>query len=209
MTRRFQGLLAAAAAGTLALTTAAAQTKMVSTEGQKAEQAPPRKILVVTVVDDATSRALFEDVIAGEVSLRGGNAAASHLSFPDLPNPKERGPFEAKLRELGVDAVLVSRLVSSEDKVKMTEGYETYATEYQGMDWWGGYVYTCEKVFVPGYLQKEKRVRVRSDLWRASEGKGRLIWTGMSQTMNPRTATQAGREVGASIANALAKKKLI
>jgi hypothetical protein len=207
MNRSSHGLLGVALTSALAMTTAAAQTKMVSTEGQKAEQAPPRKILVVTVVDDATSRALFEDVIAGEVSLRGGNAAASHLSFPDLP--KDRGPFEAKLRELGVDAVLVSRLVSSDDKIKMTEGYETYATDYQGMDWWGGYVYTCEKVFVPGYLQKEKRVRVRSDLWRASDGNGKLIWTGVSETMNPRTATQAGREVGASIANALAKKKLI
>jgi hypothetical protein len=207
MNRSLVALLATALASTLAIAPAAAQTKMVTTEGQKSEQPPPKKILVLTISEDATSRALYEDVIAGEVSLRGGNAAASHLAFPDLP--KERAPFEAKLRELGVDAVLVSRLVGSEDKVKMTEGYATYSTEYQGMDWWGGYVYTCEKVFVPGYLQKEKRVRVRSDLWRALEGKGQLAWSGTSETLNPRTAAQASREVGASIANALAKKKLI
>ena len=104
---------------------------------------------------------------------------------------------------------MVSRLVSSETKIKVTEGYESYATDYQGMDWWGGYWYTYEKVFVPGYLNEEKKVRIRTDLWRAVDGKGRLVWTGLSETMNPRTAAQAGREVGVSIASALAKKKLI
>jgi hypothetical protein len=100
-------------------------------------------------------------------------------------------------------------LVSSDTKIKMTEGYATYATDYQGMDWWGGYWYTYEAVFVPGYLNKERKVRVRTDLWRVVEGKGEIVWTGLSDTLNPRTAAQAGREVGVSIGNALARKKLI
>ena len=131
----------------------------------------------------------------------------SHLTFPDLP--KERAPFEAKLRAEGFDAVMVSRLVSSDTKIKMTEGYSTYATDYQGMDWWGGYWYTYQSVFVPGYLNKETKVRVRTDLWRVIEGEGHIVWTGLSDTMNPRTAAQAGREIGVSIGSALAKKKLI
>jgi len=190
-----------------AVATAFAGTKTTSTMDTAAQVAPPRKILVLTVADDPPTRAQLEDVIAGEISLRGGNAVASHLTFPDLP--KERGPFEAKLVAEGFDAVMVIRLVSSDTKIKMTEGYQTYATDYQGMDWWGGYYYTYENVFVPGYLNKEKKVRVRTDLWRAVDGKGQLVWTGLSETMNPRTAAQAGRDVGVSIASALAKKKLI
>lgn len=207
MTSRPTRLSASAFIGFAAVVTAIAGTKTTSTMDTAAQVPPPRKILVLTVADDPPTRAQLEDVIAGEISLRGGNAAASHLTFPDLP--KERGPFEAKLIAEGFDAVLVSRLVSSETKIKMTEGYQTYATDYQGMDWWGGYYYTYENVFVPGYLNKEKKVRVRTDLWRAVDGKGQLVWTGLSDTMNPRTAAQAGRDVGASIASALAKKKLI
>jgi hypothetical protein len=208
MDRHFRVFLGAIVACTLAVASASAQTKMVATKDEvKSKEAPPRKILVLTVASDPISRASYEDVIAGEVSLRGANAVASHLAFPELP--KERGPFEAKLIAEGFDAVMISRIVGSEDKIKMTEGHTSYATDYQGMGYWGEYVYTYEQVFVPGYLEKEKKVRVRTDLWRASEGKGQLVWTGTSETLNPRTAAQAGREVGAAVAKALAKAGLI
>ena len=208
MGRHSRVFVSAIAAWGLAILSSYAQTKMVATKDEvKSKEAPPRKILVLTVAVDPISRASYEDVIAGEVSLRGANAVASHLAFPELP--KERGPFEEKLRADGFDAVMISRIVSSEDKIKMTEGHTSYATDYQGTDYWGGYWYTYEKVFVPGYLEKEKRVRVRTDLWRASEGKGQLVWTGTSETLNPRTAAQAGREVGVAVAKALAKAGLI
>lgn len=208
MASRSFGYAALAALSCALAVSGLAGTKTTTTEeAAGVPAAPPKKILVLVVADDPPTRSQLEDVVAGELSLRGANAAAAHLTFPDLP--KERGPFEAKLLAEGFDAVMVSRLVSSDTKIKVTEGHESYATSYQGMDWWGGYWYTYEKVFVPGYLNQQKKVRVQSDLWRAVDGKGRLVWTGLSDTMNPRTAAQAGREVGVSIANALAKQKLI
>jgi hypothetical protein len=185
-----------------------AQTKLVETTGgEKTKEPPPRKILVLAVATDPISRASYEDVIAGELSLRGATAVASHIAFPDLP--KERGPFEAKLVADGYDAITVSRLVGKDDKVKTTEGFASYATNYQGMDYWGGYWYTYQQVFVPGYLEKETRVRARTDLWRTDGKAGHIVWSGTSETMNPRTAAQAAREVGVAVAKALAKAKLI
>jgi hypothetical protein len=207
MSRRSRTFLAAGVASALTIGWAIAQTKIVTTEGDKSQETPPRKILVVAVASDPVTRESFEDVIAGELALRGATAEASHRSFPDLP--KERGPFEAKLKADGFDAVMVTRLVGSSDKAKVKEGYTTWATDYQGMGYWGAYVYTCQQVFVPGYLETEKRVRARTDLWRTSDGDGRIVWSGTSETLNPRTAAQAAREVGSAIAKALAKAKLI
>src|SRR5262245_50439207 len=197
-----------AVACSLMVLAASAKTKIVQSEGDQPKgEAPPRKILVLVVATDPNVRAAFEEVIAGELSLRGAVAEASNISFPELP--KERGPFEAKLVADGFDAVTVSRLVSKDDKLEWKEGHESYRSDYQGMDWWGGYWYTYQQVFVPGYLEKETTVRARTDLWRTAGAKGRLVWSGTSQTLDPTTAPQAAREVGAAVAKALAKAKLI
>ena len=187
--------------------TATAKTKVVSSDAKAQAQAPPKKILVLVVSQEPTLRAAFEDVIAGEISLRGTPAVASHLSFPELP--KDREVFAATLITEGFDAVTVSRLIGSEEKLKFTEGHGSYATTYQGMDWWGGYWYTYEKAFVPGYLNTEKRVSARTDLWRTEGVSGKLVWSGVSETLDPRNAPQAAKEVGTAIAKALAKAKAI
>jgi hypothetical protein len=207
MTTRRTKLWIAVAAGVLAVVAASAKTKMVGSTDNAPAEPPPKKILVLAVSSDPITRAAFEDVIAGELSLRGATAVASHTSFPELP--KERGPFEAQLKKEGFDALTVSRLVGSEIKATVKEGHESYRTDYQGMDWWGGYWYTYEKVFVPGYLESERRVRAQTDLWRTSETGGRMVWSGTSETLDPRNAAQAAREVGAAIAKAMAKAKVI
>jgi hypothetical protein len=197
-------LLTAAA---LAIGPASAKTKIVSSTGETSSEPPPRKLLVLVVSTDPISRATFEDVIAGELSLRGATTVASHTIFPELP--KDRAAFEEKLIANGFDGLTVTRLVGTQESQKVTQGYQSYATDYQGMDLWGGYWYTYEKVFVPGYLQKETRVTARTDLWRASGTKGRLVWSGTSETLDPRTAAQASKEVGSAVAKALSKAKLI
>lgn len=199
---------AVVAACGIAFAGARAATKIIESEasGRPAETRP-RKILVLAVAADPAMRAAFEDVIAGELALQGANAVASHLSFPELPT--ERGPFEQKLVADGFDALTVSRLVGQKDKVKWVEGSASYRSEYLGSDWWGGYWHTYRQVSLPGYLEKETRVRVRTDLWRTSGKDGRLAWSGTSETLDPGTAFQAAREVGAALAKALAKARLI
>jgi len=197
-------------AGACALTVvaAAAGTKMVeSKQGERPQEGPPRKILVLVVSPDPVSRSDYEDVIAGELTLRGVTAIASHVSFPELP--KERGPFEEKLIAEGFDALTLCRLVGMNDKLQWREGELTYSPEYLGMGFWGGYWFTFQQVFVPGYLQKETKVRVRTDFWRTSGKEGRLVWSGTSETLDPVNAPRMGRQVGAAVAKALAKAKLI
>jgi len=199
------GLVAVA----LALSIAAAAGVQVARAGggKKAREAPPRKILVLAVTANATLRAGFEEVIAGELSLHGTPAVASHLLFPDLP--KERGPFEAKVSEGGFDAVTVSRVVGASDKVEWKEATTTYDPEYLGRDVWGGYWFTYEQAFLPGYLEKETRVRVRTDFWRAGSAKAGPAWSGTSELIDPRTLPQAAREVAVSIVKSLSKAKVI
>jgi len=208
MKRRWNSARIAVLVCGLAVGVAAAKTKVVGTEAtQNPPEAPARKILVLVVAADANVRSSFEQVIAGELSLRGTRAVASSVSFPELP--KDRAAFEAKLTSEGFDAVTVTRLVSKEDKYEWKEGHESYRSDYMGMDCWGGYWYAYSQVFVQGYLESESKVRARTDLWRTSATKGRLVWSGTTESLDPSTIPQAAREVGVAIAKALVKTKLI
>ncbi len=176
-------------------------------DGKAATESRARKVLVVMVATDPSTRSSVEDVVAGEISLRGTAATASHVLFPELP--KERGPFEQKVAAEGFDAVVVGRLVARDDKSTYKEGTESYQAHYLGQDFWGGYWYTYSEVYLPEYLSKETRVRVRADFWRGTGQGGKLVWSGTTDVFDPMTLSQAAREIGVSIAKALSKAKLI
>jgi len=175
--------------------------------GPPAPAGRARKVLVLVVATDPSTRVSVEDVVAGEISLRGVSAVASHQLFPELP--KERGPFEQKLIAEGFDAVAVGRLVSRDDKSTQKEATDSYQAHYLGQDFWGGYWYTYTQVTLPEYLSKETRVRVRTDFWRTTGKGGKLVWSGTTDVFDPLTLAQTAREIGVSIARALAKAKLI
>lgn len=195
-------LLAAAAAG------AVAGTKLKQTAQPGAgSKGPAKKLLVIAVSPNADMRTAYEDMFAGELSLRGATVVPSHEPFPDLP--KDRDTLRKKIVDEGFDAVVVSRLVGEERKVVWKEGFTGYESEYQGMDWWGGYWYTVQQVQVPGYLQDKSRVRAQTDFWWTSGDSGQLAWSGTSDSLDPRTAPEAAHDVAVKVAKALAKAGLI
>lgn len=207
-TYRGRGVVAVAVACAVAFAAAGAKTKLVdSVRHAGPETGPAKKILVLAVATDPQVRSSFEDVIAGELSLRGVAAKASHVDLRELP--KDRAILEAKVTEGGFDAVLVSRLVGVTDKVEWKKGGTSFDADYIGMSFYGGYTFVMEQVAVPGYLEKETRVRLQSDLWRTSDKGGWLQWTGFSETIDPMNLTRGSKQVGAAVAKSLAKEKLI
>jgi len=209
MTKRGFKKLAIVAVGCgLAIFAATAKTKITTApEGKQPPEGPPKKILVLAIVTDPTNRTRFEDAISGELSLRGANAISSFVSFPQLPT--DRAAFEKTITSDGFDAVTVSRFVSKDDKLVWTPGMQQYSADYVGMGPWGGYWYTYQLVNIPGYLNAEATVRIRTDMWRTSGADGHLVWSGTTETFEATTVTQAAHEIGVSVAKSLAKAKLI
>jgi len=208
MKRNWKSVLVLSMVCGLAVAAAAAKTKIATTpEAKQAPEGPPKKILVLAIVTDPTNRTRFEDAISGELSLRGANAVSSFVSFPQLPT--DRATFEKTITSDGFDAVTVSRFVSKDDKLVWTPGMQQYAADYVGMGPWGGYWYTYQLVNIPGYLNAEATVRIRTDMWRTSGADGHLVWSGTTETFEATTVTQAAHEIGVAVAKSLAKAKLI
>jgi hypothetical protein len=46
-------------------------------------------------------------------------------------------------------------------------------------------------VYTPGYLKKDKKVRIETNLYAVSSGEGELVWTGITDTFNPSDVNKA------------------
>jgi hypothetical protein len=65
-----------------------------------------------------------------------------------------------------------------------------YFTPYYN-SFYGYYGALYPVVYSPGYLQKEKKVRIETNLYVTSPPDGQLVWTGTTDTFNPSNVQKA------------------
>jgi hypothetical protein len=112
--------------------------------------------------------------VAG-LDARGNNAAASYRIIP-LDKLPDRDIVESKIRGMGADAVLVSRLVDR----KTMETYDSgviYEIPNFYYDWWGYYDYV---MVTPGYTDETQVLIAETNMYDIETKK--LIWSARSET---------------------------
>lgn len=72
----------------------------------------PTKILVIALTQKENIRKQFENVLSDQLTKRGGIAIPGHKVLPPLGEKPDREVVVAKVKELGVDSVLVARSIS-------------------------------------------------------------------------------------------------
>ena len=189
-----------------AVSAASAGTKLESTVTPTGPVARAKKVLVFLVNPDADRRSGWEEILAGEISLKGAQAVPSYRLFPELP--KDRDAAFAKVVAEGFDAFLVAKLVGTESKVKFHEADTSMQPEYMG-NWWGAYVFTYEQVHLPGYAENKSRATIKVDMWKLDGEKSQMVWSGTSDSIDPRIDPAKGREVIVAVTKTLRKKGLI
>lgn len=154
-----------------------------------------RNVVTVYISRDATMRRTVEDSMAQRLTHLGVRAvpAYSVLSDDDL---KDRDRAKAKLAAGGYDGVVALRLVGKETKLVATP--PTF-DGYWGMAWPGAYD--------PGYLSTETVVRVETNVFSFADNK--LVWSGLSKTVDPNTMRSAIDDVTKVVANALENQQIV
>ncbi len=64
-------------------------------------------------------------------------------------------------------------------------------------------------VYSPGYLQKEKKVRVETNLYVTSVPHGQLVWTGTTDTFNPSNVHKAIRGLVTLVVASMRKEEVL
>lgn len=163
------------AALVLLILASCATTKLLTVWKDESFQGTIRKVAVVGVFSRPAIRNLFEDEFVRQLKARGVDAVASYTFLPaDELSHKEL--VISKIKESGVDAALVTRLVDRKTVESYVPG-QVYAVP-RPYYYWGPYF---DYIYQPGYMVREEYAYAETNIYDTTNEK--LIWAARSQTL--------------------------
>lgn len=157
------------------LVTACTTTRLTSVWKDPAYQARPAKVMVIGVAKNAQTRRLFEDEFVQQLKARGTDAIASYTLFAENQQV-DKAVIVAKVKELGTDSVLITRLVKKETVKVYVPGSAYNPPPYYGT--WPAYYGSS---YSGGYTAEDEYAIIESNLYDAASEK--LVWSAASETL--------------------------
>jgi hypothetical protein len=149
----------------------------------------PHRVLVIGMTENPEIRADFEDDLSTAITKDGLEVVpGNHILFRPESAELEPDYLRAQIRDFHIDAVLVSRLVHIDKKTTYVPGHN-YAIPYPYYhSLYGYYRAVYHQVYSPDYLREDTTVRVETNFYVATLSDAELIWTGTSDSFNPKSA---------------------
>lgn len=151
-----------------------ATTKLTASWKDEAYRETFRKIVVVGVFENQDTRVIFEEDFRDRLKARGVEAIDSDKLFPG-DKPPGKDVFLEKIRSLGADGVLVTRIVDSETMKVYVQGTAYVRPSYY--DYYGSYY---SYIYKPGYTIDEGFADTETNLYDVKTEK--LVWSARSRT---------------------------
>ena len=202
--------LGVAALSLLTLTSCAATSQLTTSWADPAAaNRSLKKVVVVGATPNAAVRRMYEDSFASDLKARGIDAVPSYTVAGEGQLNKDEA--SAKLKELGADAVIVTRLVDKQQYENYyPPTYSTYAapSAYYG-GWYGYYSMGYSYMSSPGYVEQGQIYRVETNLYDVNNDK--LLWSGITESTlsSGQAPTSEVQPVIRLLVNDMEKKKII
>jgi len=150
------------------------------------------RVLALGLSNKAEVRADFEDALSAELTRQGYEAIPGNTILLRPPGTQlELSYLREQIRVNEIEAVVVSRLIKVDNTVTYVPGTAYFVPYPYYNSFYGYYGTLYPVVYSPGYLQKEKKVRVETNLYVTSVPDGQLVWTGTTDTFNPSNVHKA------------------
>ncbi len=163
------------------------------------------KILVVFMDPIEANRRAAEDALVERVG--ADRAVASHTMFTaqEVQNAEQNeAANRRKVEAAGIDAAIVMRMINEQQKLSYTPGM-AYPRYYGGF--YGMYGYGWGAAYSPGYLRTDTIVSVETNLYQFDGDK--LIWSGVTETFNPKDVTKMVNEIADAVSANLRQRGLV
>ncbi len=185
----------------LLVTCACASTKMT-----KAWVYPERgplqfeSVMALVLVQDSLIRRNGEDVLVEQI--RQADAVASYTFLPESDLADE-DKVRAAVVKSGVEAIIVMRPMYDEQETRYVPG--SYPTHYNSFYGYYGWAYPV--VYSPGYFKQDRLVGIETNIYDTADGK--LVWSGMSETTNPKDTRKTIADTAKAVRSAMKKHGFI
>jgi len=163
----------------LILTASCASTKTLHVWKDDTYRQQLHKVLIIAITEQEYMREHFENVLAENLEARGIAAIPSSKIFPQPGAKLNREVIVAKVKELGVGNVLVSRSVSKKEVSQLTPGGIYFVPTDYYSDWYGFYSDSFVAVTIPGSAYDAEYFNIVTNVYDARSEK--LIWSYLSQ----------------------------
>ena len=204
------GVLALTAATVLPVANAKAVKLLMSWKNPAYSGSKPRRLLVIGMSQNPEIRADFEDDLSSAIANEGLEVIpGNHILF--RPDSSDLDPeyLRGQIRDFKIDGIVVSRLVRVDKKTIYVPGHSYVVPYAYYRSFYGYYGTVYRQVYSPDYLREDTTVRVETNLYAASPTDGELIWTGTSDSFNPRSAQKVIDGVVKLIAKELKVQNLL
>lgn len=154
-----------------------------------------KKILAVVLVQDPLVRQRGENELVRQI--RNAEAIASYTVMPS--QNLDENEFKQAVIDSGVDAVIIMRPVSDKQELSYVPG--SYPGAYGS--YWGYYGWAYPVVYSPGYYKNDRIVGVETTVYETTDGK--LVWSGVSETTNPKGADKLVADTAKAVRSVMKK----
>jgi len=162
------------------------------------------KVAAVVMTRNSAARRPAEDALAREITKRGAVGVAAYTLVPE-EQLQDMESAKRLLDQAGVQGVVSMRIVARDEQTTVVPGYWTSGPYYGSFSTYWGYGWGT--AYDPGYIQTDTIVSVEAMVYSFRQDK--LIWAGMSETMNPSKADALVTELAGHVASEMEKDGLL
>ena len=168
-----------------------------------------KNILVLAINGKAEARADFEDRMVQEMTRPGVTVTQSYTLMPRPDaTPINMNDLRGYVQDNKFDAVVASRIVKLDQTWKEVDPGDFPFYPYYGT-FYGYYAAVAPVVYDPSYMEKETDVQVESNWYATVAPDGQLVWSGTTDTKNPRSEPKAVDGIVKVLVEAIGKQQLI
>lgn len=138
----------------------------------------PQRVMVIAVSKEPIVRRIVEDEFTLQLKTKGLNATASYTILADR-NQNDQAVIAKMVTQLGVDSVLITRLVS----IRSVRVYYPATVSHRPAHYWKWHDYYrdgFDMVNTPGYSTKHEFALMETNLYDARSGD--LLWAATTET---------------------------